>query len=75
MATELQEAIRKLALWQAAEDKAASGAEYRIGNRTLRRQDLPEIRTQIAFYQREVARISASRGRGARVQRIVPRDL
>jgi hypothetical protein len=74
--TELQEAQQDLALWKAAlRAIARTGQSYQIGSRRLERGDLDECRKMVAFYQGEVDRLSAGRGAGARVIRVVPRDL
>ena len=73
--TALQVAQSKLASWLEAEDKVASGQSYQVGSRRLARADLAEIRKEIQHWQGEVDRLIAGRGRGARVIRIIPRDL
>lgn len=75
MAMTLAKAQAKLDMWLAAEDAVASGQMYRIGTRTLQRADLPEILKMIRYWQGEVERLAAGRGRGARVMRVIPRDL
>jgi hypothetical protein len=74
--TELEEAKQDLAIWKKAlRAIATTGQSYQIGQRRLERSDLDECRKMVAFYQGEVARLSAGRGSGARVIRVVPRDL
>lgn len=70
----LEEAQKHLSAWLAADLACSTGQEYKIGSRTLRRADLSDIRKQIAYWRNEVDALSISR-RGARVMRIVPRDL
>ena len=70
----LEEAQNHLNAWLAADLACSTGQEYKIGSRTLRRADLAEIRKQINYWRNEVALLSIGR-RGARVMRIVPRDL
>jgi hypothetical protein len=72
--TPLAEARRDLALWKAALRAIASGQEYQIGTRRLRRADIAECRRMVIFYEGEVARLSGGRRRGARVMRFVPQD-
>lgn len=73
--TPLAKARRKLALWEAAEDALATSQEYRMADgRSLTRASLPQVQKMVAYYQSEVSRIAAGRGRGARVMRIVPYD-
>lgn len=55
-----------LDLWVAAEVKVAQGQEYTIGQRTLKRADLAEIREAIKFWNGEVNRLA--NGSGARVR-------
>lgn len=71
----LQQANDRLQMWLDAEEKVATGQSYRIGTRQLTRVDLVEIRKQINYWQAEVDRLAAGRSRGARVMRIIPRDL
>ncbi|TCS37476.1 hypothetical protein EDC30_104280 [Paucimonas lemoignei] len=72
----LQQAQAQLDAWMAASTAVATGQEYSIGTRKLRRADAAEIRQQIIFWQRQVAQLGAtSRGgpRGMRVSYGVPR--
>lgn len=73
--TTLEKAKRKLALWEAAEDAIAAGQEYQIGQQHLVKADLPQVHKMVLYFENEVARLTAGRGRGVRVMRIVPRDL
>lgn len=70
----LQTAQSHLEAWLAAELAVASGQSYRIGTRYLNRADLAQIREQIKFWRNEVVRLTSGQ-RGARVFRVVPRDL
>lgn len=70
----LEEARSNLKLWLDAERAVASGQEYTIGNRHLKRADLEDIADRIKFWRAEVARLEAGRGEGMRVLRVVPRD-
>jgi hypothetical protein len=54
----LAQAEEKLALWLAAEEKVASGQEYSIGNRTLKRVNLFQIREQIKYWDATVRKLS-----------------
>jgi len=72
--TPLAEARRDLALWKAALRAIATGQEYQIGTRRLRRADLKECRAMVAYYEGEVDRLRCGRSRGARVMRFVPQD-
>ena len=47
MALDVETARRRLELYLEAEKKALAGQEYRIGDRTLKRADLSEIRKAI----------------------------
>lgn len=65
----LTQAEAKLTTWLDAEDKIAQGQKYTIGQRTLERADLKEVREQIRFWDgkvKELARGSSGmRIRGA----------
>jgi hypothetical protein len=73
-AWELEEARMHLNTWLQAEIAVASGQSYRIGTREVTRADLANIRERINFWRREVERLEKGRA-GARVLRVVPRDL
>lgn len=68
-----QVARDRLDMWLAAEAAVATGQEYQIGTRSLRRADLKQIHEQIMFWKGEVEKLESGR-RGPRVMRIVPRD-
>ncbi|QGR00085.1 hypothetical protein EHS13_13710 [Paenibacillus psychroresistens] len=61
-------------MWLDAEAAVATGQEYRIGTRSLRRVDLKDIREQMLFWNRQVEQLQSGR-QGMRVMRVVPRDL
>lgn len=70
---DLQTAKKHLQAWLDAELAVSTGQSYRIGTRQITRADLSEIRKQINYWRKEVARLE---GRGTRrVFRAVPRDL
>lgn len=71
----LEEAKNMLASWIEAEVAVSTGQSYRIGTRQLERANLKEIADRINFWRREVERLEAGRRPGARVMRVVPRDL
>lgn len=71
----LDQARQHLNAWLEAELAVSTGQRYRIGSRELTRADLPEIAERIRFWSNEVARLESGRGSGARVIRVVPRDL
>lgn len=73
--TALEIAKSRVALWMDAEEAVANSQSYKIGSRHLVRADLPDIRKQINYWTAEVERLQAGRSRGARVIRIIPRDL
>lgn len=58
----LQQAQAQLDLWLAASTAVATGQEYAIGTRKLRRTDAAEIRQQIVFWERKVAQMSGRQG-------------
>lgn len=43
-----------LALWRQAEKRVATGQRYQIGDRSLTKADLKQIREQIKFWSREL---------------------
>ncbi|WP_044736645.1 DUF6148 family protein [Geobacillus kaustophilus] len=71
----LQEAKQHLQAWMEAELAVSTGQRYRIGTRELTRADLSEIAKRIQFWSNEVIRLERGRVGGARVLRVVPRDL
>lgn len=75
----LEIAQNNLAAWYAASEAAASGNSYRIGTRMLTRENASEIRKMIAYWEGRVAEMEAAAAgmnrRGARVMRVIPRDL
>lgn len=71
----LEEAKNMLAGWVEAESVVMTGQSYRIGTRQLSRANLKEIAERINFWRNEVSRLEGGRRPGARVIRIVPRDL
>jgi len=75
MATTLVEANQGLAIWQAALDAVATGQEYTVGSRRLSRTDASVCLKMVRYYESEVDRLTAGRGRGARVLRIRPNDF
>ncbi|WP_412728530.1 DUF6148 family protein [Geobacillus stearothermophilus] len=71
----LQEARQHLRAWMDAELAVSTGQRYKIGTRELTRADLDEIAKRILFWRNEVERLERGRVGGARVLRVVPRDL
>lgn len=71
----LTEARRRLDLWLAAEEAVATGQSYTIGTRSLTRANLAQIVERVRYYQGLVSSLESGRGQGARVMRVVPRDL
>lgn len=74
----LIEAREHLAAWLRADKALATGQSYRIGNRTLERVDVDEVKERISFWKSEVAKLEGLEGLGKRVRRsyrIIPRDL
>ena len=68
---------QKLALWLDAEERVATGQRYQIGDRSLTRADLKQIREQIEFWGGKLAEAEAAEKRGGRnrVFRLLPRDV
>ena len=59
--------------WLAAELAVASGQAYVIGNRQMRRADLPAIREEIDYWDSKVQQLSANNGnRGIRIRGATP---
>lgn len=54
----LTDAQAQLDLWMAANTAVASGQEYSIGSRSLKRTDAAEIREQIQFWDAKVKELS-----------------
>lgn len=61
------ELLSLLADWKAAYKAASTGKSYTIAGRSLTRQDIPAIREQLAYLERELA--SLSRGQSGPVVR------
>lgn len=63
----LEVAQAQLDLWLAASSAVASGQEYEIdtgnGRRRLKRADAAEIQKNLLFWDRQVKRLSGTRGR------------
>lgn len=71
----LKEAKQHLAAWLEADAALATSQSYRIGTRNITRANAAEVKERIAFWRKEVARLESGRRGGARVMRVVPRDL
>jgi hypothetical protein len=70
---DLPTAQTHLDLWLEAESKVALGQSYQIGNRSMRRADLKEIRDQVEYWQGYVQRLSANGGQsGIRMRGATP---
>jgi uncharacterized small protein (DUF1192 family) len=67
----LTEANQHLQAWLAADLALAEGQELRIGSRTLTRSNAAEVKERVAYWQREVNRLS---GQSRRFRRVVPID-
>lgn len=67
----------RLATWLIAEEKVAAGQRYQIGDRSLTRADLKQIRAQIEYWAGKLAEAEAEEKHGGRnrVYRALPRDL
>lgn len=55
------QADAQLQAWLAASLKIASGQEYEIGGRKLRRADLQYVQQQITYWQNMTQRLSGTR--------------
>lgn len=67
----LAQAEAQLTLWLNASTAIASGQEYTIGDRHLKRADLAEVRESIKMWEGYVQRLSNSRT-GMRVRGVTP---
>ena len=59
----LAQAQAKLQTWLDAEDAVANNQSYSIGNRSLSRANLGEIREAVEFWDTKVKRLSRSKRR------------
>jgi len=71
----LAEAQAHLDAWLAADLALASGQSASVGGVALTRADASSVAKSIAFWRREVEQLTAVRTSGARIIRVVPRDL
>jgi len=64
-------------MWLTAEEAISKGQSYTLDNRRLDRANLAQVREQIQFWQKELAKAqAATNGRSRRrTMRFVPRDL
>lgn len=67
----LAQAEAQLTLWLNASTALASGQEYSIGNRQLKRADLAEVNNSIKMWQGYVNQLSNG-GAGMRVRGVTP---
>ena len=72
-AEDLAQAQEMCAAYVAAEKAVIQGKSYSIGNRTLTRENLSEIRKGRAEWCTKANNLASGNG-GIKVQRIVPRD-
>lgn len=72
----LEEARSMLNGWLEAEKAVMTGKSYKIGTRSLTRNNVAEIADRIKYWRNEVEKLENSNGTGsgARVFRAVPRD-
>jgi uncharacterized small protein (DUF1192 family) len=75
LALTVAQAQAHLDAWLTADLAVAQGKSYTIGGRSLTRSSAAEIHQQIAYWEREVARLTAGRSRGPRVRGVIMRDL
>lgn len=76
-ADRLQLTKDRLTAYYQAELAILAGQEYRIGSRSLRRADLPEVRKAIAELERQVQLLEdqVAGNTSKRARRIVLRDI
>lgn len=65
-------ANERLDLWLEAEAKVAGGQSYTIGDRTMTRADLSEIRSQIRFWEGRVEQLERRQSNRSKTRQIVP---
>lgn len=70
----LAQAEAHLTAWLNADTAVASGQAYSIGDRSLTRANSREIRENINYWRGLVTRLTAG-STGARVMRVLPRDI
>jgi hypothetical protein len=68
----LAQAEAQLELWIAADTAVASGQEYQIAGRTLRRADAGEISRKIDYWNSWVQRLSRGGNGGMRIRGVTP---
>lgn len=72
----LAEAQAMLELWINAEKAVSTGQSYSIGGRSLTRVDMKEIREAQQYWEGQIYKLEHNiSSRGARVLRVIPRDL
>lgn len=69
---DLERAKIHLKAWLDAEIAVSTGQSYTVGDKSLTRANLSEIRQSIQFWRKEVNKLSGS---GRRSRRFIPRDL
>lgn len=67
-------AAQKLSSYLDAETKVLQGQRYKIQDRELERASLNEIRAGIEYWRKKYDSLNGKR-RGAKVFRVIPRDL
>lgn len=68
----LAQAEAKLTMFLTAEDTVSSGKSYSIGDRSMTRHDLSEIRQSIAFWDRKVKELTESAAGRGRARTVAP---
>lgn len=71
----IDEARENLKMWLDAEKAVATGQSYKIGSRSLTRANLSDITERIKYWRNEIDNLESGGRRGAKVLRVVPRDL
>jgi hypothetical protein len=73
---QLDEAKAMLEMWINAEKAVSTGQSYSIGGRSLTRVDMKEIREAQQYWESQIYKLEHGiTSRGARVLRVIPRDL
>ena len=72
----MDKAIEMRDAWLEAEKKVTSGQSYSIGDRSLTRANLTEIRNSINYWEKRIRKIKRSKkGKGsARITYAIPMD-
>ena len=74
MAITLEQAQAHLDAWLAADLALSTSEIYRMGNQTLTRANWKAVKDRVQYWANMVDKLSSGR-KGARVIRVLPRDI